>query len=99
MKPFQWSAEKNHKLSAERGITFEEMIVAIEFGGLLDLLDHPNTERDPRQQILVVAWNDDVYLVPYVEESDHFFLKTIFPSRKATRDDLNRDSTDAQAPT
>jgi hypothetical protein len=63
-------------------------VVAIEAGGLLDVLAHPNKAKYPRQRVLVVAFDNYAYLVPYVEEKDHFFLKTIIPSRKATRDYL-----------
>jgi len=75
-------------LRAERGLTFEAVVVAIESGGLLDILRHPNPAKYPRQRILVVELNGYVHLVPFVEERDHFFLKTIIPSRKATRDYL-----------
>lgn len=86
MKPFHWSAEKNALLKRERGIGFEDVTVAVESGGLLDLVAHPNAERYPLQKIMVVAVAAYAYLVPFVEEADHFFLKTIIPSRKATRD-------------
>ena|SRR5215203_4799579 len=91
MKPFRWSPEKNEALRASRGISFEGMVVAMESGGLRDILAHPNQARYPRQRILVVACDDYVYLVPFVEEDDYFFLKTIIPSRKATRDYLDKD--------
>lgn len=96
MKPFRWSAEKNESLSADRGVSFESMVVAIESGGLLDILAHPNPVKYPRQQILVVAADNYVYLVPFVEEEDCFFLKTIIPSRKATRDYLTHGEPDAE---
>lgn len=96
MKPFRWNPEKGDTLKAERGITFEAMVVAIESGGLLDILVHPNTAKYPRQQILVIGHDGYAYLVPYVEEDDYFFLKTIIPSRKATRDYLNQGDDDAQ---
>ena len=86
MKPFRWSVEKNALLQQERGLSFEQITVAVESGGLLDIVAHPNAERYPRQRIMVVVIDDYVYLVPYVEEEDHLFLKTIIPSRKATRD-------------
>ena len=86
MKPFRWSAEKNALLRQERGLSFEQITVAVESGGLLDIVAHPNAERYPRQRIMVVSIDDYAYLVPYVEEEDHLFLKTIIPSRKATRD-------------
>ena len=58
MKPFRWSAEKNDLLKAERGLSFESIVVAIESGALLDILAHPNPEKYPRQRILVVAQGD-----------------------------------------
>lgn len=90
MKPFRWNAEKNRLLAAERGITFERIVVAIADDGLLDSVEHPNSARYPGQRILVVECDAYVYLVPYVEEADHLFLKTVIPSRKATRDYLLR---------
>ena len=90
MKPFRWSTDKNNWLKSERGVSFEAMVVAIEAGGLLDILAHPNDDRYPGQRILVVAHDAYVYLVPFVEESDHYFLKTVIPSRKATRDHLKQ---------
>ena len=70
---------------AERGICFETVVVAIEAGELLDVLDHPNQARYPGQRILVVRLNGYVHLVPYAESDDHPFLKTIIPSRRAQR--------------
>jgi uncharacterized DUF497 family protein len=96
MKPFRWSAEKNEALTSERGISFENVVVAIESGGLLDILAHPNRAKYPKQRILVVSCDSHAYLVPFVEEEDHFFLKTVIPSRKATRDYLNQGDADAE---
>ena len=96
MKPFRWGPEKNDQLVLERGISFEQMVVAIEAGGLLDILAHTNPSKYPRQRVLVVACDGYAYLVPFVEEEDHFFLKTVIPSRKATRDYLNQGEDDAQ---
>lgn len=88
MKPFRWNADKNRELQAERGVSFEQVVVAIEGAGLLDVLTHPNTRKYPNQRLLVVTWDSYAYLVPYVEEAEYFFLKTVIPSRKATRDYL-----------
>lgn len=90
MKPFRWNPEKNLVLDAGRGITFERIVVEIEGGELLDVIDHPNQQRYPGQRILVVACDGYAYLVPYVESDDHLFLQTIIPSRNATRDYLRR---------
>jgi hypothetical protein len=96
MKSFRWSTEKNEAVKAERGISFESIVVSIETGGLLDILAHPNQSKYPRQRVLVVACGNYAYLVPFVEEEDYFFLKTIIPSRKATRDYLNQGENDAE---
>lgn len=91
MKPFRWNHDKNETLKIERSISFEEIVLAIEADGLLDELRHPNTDKYPNQFVLVVALDDYVYLVPYVEEEEYYFLKTIIPSRKATRDYLQKE--------
>jgi uncharacterized DUF497 family protein len=97
VKPFRWDPEKNEALRIERGLTFEAVVVAVESGGLLDILGHPNPAKYPRQRILVVELDGYVHLVPFVEEKDHFFLKTIIPSRKATRDYLKLGGTDVES--
>ena len=96
MKPFRWSPEKNQALREARGVSFESIVIAVESGGLLDILAHPNQAKYPRQRVLVVACDSYVYLVPFVEEADYFFLKTVIPSRKATRDYLNQGDADVE---
>ncbi len=96
MKQFRWNAEKNETLSSERGISFENIVVAIESGGLLDILAHPNQSKYPSQRVLVVSCDNYAYLVPFIEEENCFFLKTVIPSRKATRDYLNQGEPDAE---
>ena len=88
MKPFCWNHAKNDRLKLERQISFEEITLAIDGGGLLDVLKHSNSAKYPHQRVLVVAFDGYVYLVPFVEEKEAYFLKTIIPSRKATRDYL-----------
>ncbi len=84
-KPYDWSVIKNEKLKAERDISFEEMITAIEDGGLLDTVDTPHPQKYGGQRMFVVDFCAYVYLVPFVEDDEKIFLKTIFPSRKATK--------------
>ncbi len=84
----RWSAEKNRLLAVERGITFERVVVAVEMGRLLDTMEHPNRQRYPNQRILIVEIDGYAFVVPYVEEEEQIFLKTVIPSRKATRDYL-----------
>ena len=85
MKLFNWNSEKNAWLKANRGISFEEIIFHIEQGNELAITKHPNQAKYPNQKISVVQVEDYVYLVPFVESKDEFFLKTIIPSRKATK--------------
>lgn len=85
MKIFDWDREKNETLKDTRGISFEEIVFHIENGDELDVYPHPNQERYPNQLVSVVVVNDYAYLVPYVESEDGIFLKTIIPSRKATK--------------
>jgi hypothetical protein len=96
MKPFRWSAEKNELLKLSRGVSFESIVVAVESGGLLDVVEHPNVAKYPNQRVLVVSFNGYVYLAPFVEEADCFFLKTLIPSRKATRDYLQQGESNAK---
>jgi hypothetical protein len=94
VKPFRWDPEKNERLKAARGISYEEIVLAIEEGGLMDVLVHPNQKRYPGQVVLVVGYRGYVHLVPSAEESEYYFLKTIIPSRKATRDYMHMDEPD-----
>ena len=85
VKYFVWDEAKNEKLKLERGIGFEEIVFHIERGDLLDVLEHPNEDRYVGQRIFVVRRDAYVYLVPFVEDDKVVVLKTIIPSRKATR--------------
>ena len=97
VKPFRWDPDKNERLKASRGISFEEIVAAVEEDGLKDILVHPNQSRYPGQVVLVVAYRDYVFLVPSVEEKTNYFLKTIIPSRKATRDYLRSGEDDEES--
>jgi hypothetical protein len=83
-KKIIWSIDKNNKLKedTERAVCFEDIIVAIETGGLLDNIEHFNLAKYPNQKMYVVLLNDYVYGVPYVETDEEIFLKTAYPSRK-----------------
>lgn len=94
MKYFDWDAAKNAKLKADRSIGFEDIVFHIERGDLLETLEHPNPDRYPGQRIFVVRRDDYVYLVPFVEDEHTVFLKTIIPSRKATKQYLGEESDD-----
>ena len=92
MKPVHWNTEKNIRLKAERGVSFEEVLSAMSHGGILDVQDHPNAGQYPNQCMLVVRIRGYAYLVPFVETESEVFLKTIIPSRKATRNYLTKGS-------
>lgn len=86
-KQVYFSPEKNALLKAERGVGFEDVLLAIEMGHVLDDLAHPNSEKYPNQSvfIILIAIKNYVYIVPYVEEENSIFLKTIIPSRKMNK--------------
>jgi len=85
MKSYAWNAEKNDLLKKERSISFEDVVLNIQLGNELDIYDHPNQKRYSGQKISVVLIEGYAYLVPFVEKEDEIFLKTIIPSRKATK--------------
>lgn len=88
MKTFSWNPAKNRWLIEKRGVSFEEVLFHVERGDVLDLIEHPNPEGFPGQRILVVDVGGYVYLVPFVDDEEEVFLKTVIPSREATRDYL-----------
>ena len=85
MKHYAWNAEKNEMLKKERGISFEDVVFHIGAGDVVDIFEHPKQERYSGQRILVVVVEDYAYLVPFVDSEEEIFLKTIIPSRKATK--------------
>jgi hypothetical protein len=94
LKYFAEDDSKNAKLRAERGIGFEDIVFHIERGDEVNILEHPNRDRYAGQRIFVVRREDYVYLVPFVEDEHAVFLKTIIPSRKATKQYLGEESDD-----
>ena len=85
MKSINWDPDKNNKLIEERNVSFEDVVFFLQSDGLLDDLSHPNKEKYDHQRLFVIDIDGYVYLVPYVENDDELFLKTIIPSRKATK--------------
>lgn len=85
VKPISWNTKKNALLKAERGVSFEDVVFHIMAGDILDTVDHPNQVRYPGPQIHVLDIEGYVYLVPFMESEEEVFLKTIIPSRKATK--------------
>jgi hypothetical protein len=82
---YAFDPQKNGWLVRERGISFEQIIALIETGKLIQVLEHPNAERSPNQLLYEVDVGGCVQVVPVVREGRILFLKTIYPSRKATK--------------
>jgi uncharacterized DUF497 family protein len=85
MSYYRWNNEKNEQLKRERGLSFEQVVMHVEQDDVLDVVDHPNQEKYPNQKILIVEIGDYAYLVPFVQDGEERFLKTIIPNRKATQ--------------
>ena len=93
MRQFEWDDEKNEWLKKTRGIGFEEIVYHLAHDGILDILEHPNQKKYPGQRIFVVDVEGYACLVPFVEDDETMFLKTIIPSRKMTKLYLGDNST------
>lgn len=89
MKYFDWDNVKNTKLKKEREIGFEDCLVAISEGKILDIVE--SKQKYPNQKIFILEINNYAYLVPFVEDEEKVFLKTIIPSRKATKKYILKD--------
>lgn len=85
VKDIRWNTEKNQKLIDERGISFENIVDYLERGEILEVFDHPNQDKYQGQKVFSIQITDYVYLVPFVETESEIFLKTIIPSRQATK--------------
>ena len=90
MKIFSWNEDKNKWIKHERGVSFEQVVFCIENGKLLDIIKHPNQKKYKGQGFYVVDIDNYVFIIPYVESENGFFLKTVFPSRKYTKMYLHR---------
>lgn len=85
MKYLTWDEQKNAKLKFERNISFDDVQVAVEEGRVLAIIKHPSKDKYSNQQVLIIEIEGYVYCVPFVEDEDRYFLKTIYPSRKMTK--------------
>lgn len=89
-KYYDWDREKNELLKQARGISFEDIVDALESGKLLAVIGHPNKKKYPNQKIYIINIENYAYCVPFVDEGEKRFLKTIFPNRKYTRKYIER---------
>jgi uncharacterized DUF497 family protein len=85
MKYFAWDEDKNNLLKETRNISFEEIVLSLSNNKLLEVVEHPNKQKYPNQRIFIVEVRDYAYIVPFVEDEEKYFLKTIYPSREATK--------------
>ena len=85
MKKIEYSKEKDEIIKKRHGISFRSIKHAVNKGNLLAIFDNPNQKRYPEQRLLLVKMNNYVYAVPFVEDDEKIFLKTVFPSRKYTK--------------
>ena len=92
MKSINWNTEKSVALKSSRGICFEDVVFFIERGDILDDYLHHNQKDYPGQRIMVINITNHTYLIPYIENDEELFLKTIIPSRKATQRYLGEKS-------
>ncbi len=83
---YEWNSDKNEWLKRERNISFEEVIFHLSCGDVWKISDHPNPKDYPGQKIYFVIVEEYIYLVPHIIEDEYVFLKTIIPSRQATKD-------------
>ena len=90
MKDLDWSAEKNRQLIDNRSVSFEDVVFCLLNDRLLDDIKHPNADKYPNQRVFVIEIDGYAYLVPYVESELSIFLKTVIPSRKATKQYLRK---------
>jgi len=91
MQHFNWDKEKNLKLKEIRGISFEEIVFYISNGAVIDVIENRKNEKYKNQLMFIIEIDSYAYIVPFVENDDEIFLKTIYPSRKATKEYLNRE--------
>ena len=99
MKTIAWSPEKNREIESDikSNICFEDFVAAIDSGGLLDDIVHPNSEIYPGERMLVVRAKAYVYAVRYVQTPEGIFLKTAFPSRRLKAHDFPGATDDQDA--
>ena len=91
MKYFDWDDDKNNTLKETRNISYEEIVLSISNNKLLDVVEHPNKQKYPNQRMFIVEVRDYAYIIPFVEDEEKYFLKTIYPSREATKKYLNKE--------
>lgn len=90
MIKYNWNEDKNVKLKQSRNVSFENVVYAIEHGGLLDTIDNPNERKYAHQRVFIVRLGDYAYIVPFTENETEIFFKTIIPNRNMTKQYLRK---------
>ena len=74
MTNYHWNKDKNEQLQQERGVSFEDVVDAINNGQLIDTIKNPNSDKYPNQSTFIINFKDYVYCVPFVESESTIFL-------------------------
>ena len=82
---YEWNPDKNEWLKKERNISFEQVIFHLSLGNIWKITDHPDQSNYPDQKLYFVVIEGYIYIAPCIIEKEYIFLKTIIPSRKATK--------------
>jgi len=84
-KPVRWNAEKDRllrKRTDRNGIAFDDCLAKIRAGQIIDIIE---SRSRPGQRVFVLEFDGYAYRVPFVENDEEIFLKTVYPDRKLTR--------------
>lgn len=80
-----WNPAKNEILKERRGVDFNDVLIAIMENRVLDVVTRMNKDKYPNQSMMIIEIDNYIYVVPFVTDGDKtIFLKTIYPSRRAT---------------
>lgn len=90
MKRIEYSKEKDEWLKKYRAVSFKKIIDLIKNNKLLAIEPHPNKKKYPNQKIFIIKYKQYILSVPFVEDKDKIFLKTLYASRKLTKKYLER---------
>jgi len=82
---YLWDKDKNKLLKETRGVSFEQAVMHIQNGDVLDIIEHPNQDKYTNQYVIILNINNYAYAVPFVQQKTERFLKTIIPSRRLTK--------------
>ncbi len=82
---YEWNPKKNNILKKERNMSFEKIVFHLSQGDLWKTAEHPDQKKYPEQKLYFVKIDNYIYVVPHIIEDDYIFLKTIIPSKKATK--------------